>query len=64
MKRSVEGADRAQSTFLPGWLDEWVDEDSAVRAIEAFGDELGLAEMGSVSSSQRRAGPRVIPRSY
>jgi transposase len=46
MKRFIEGADRAQATFLPECLDDWVDEDNPVRAIDAFVNALDLAEVG------------------
>jgi transposase len=46
MKRFIEGADRAQSTLLPECLDDWVDEDNPVRAIDAFVDGLDLCELG------------------
>jgi transposase len=46
MKRFIEGAERHQSTLLPECLDDWVDEDNPVRAIDAFVDALGLLELG------------------
>ncbi len=46
MKRFIEGDDRAQSTLFPASLDEYVDEDSPVRVIEAFVDALDLGELG------------------
>src|SRR6476619_1972880 len=46
MKRFVEGADRGQSTLLPECLDEWIDENNPVRAIEAFVEALDLAALG------------------
>ena len=46
MGRSVEGADRGQATLLPECLDDWIDEDNPVRAIDAFVEALDLAEMG------------------
>ena len=46
MKRFVEGADRGQSTLLPECLDDWIDENDPVRAIDAFVDALELAELG------------------
>ena len=46
MKRLVEGADRSQSTLLPECLDDWIDEENAVRAIDAFVDALDLANLG------------------
>ena len=46
MKRFVEGPDRSQSTLLPECLDDWIDEENPVRAIDAFVDALDLAELG------------------
>src|SRR3990172_750769 len=46
MKRFVEGADRGQSTLLPECLDDWIDENNPVRAIDAFVDALDLASLG------------------
>ncbi|MBZ0210730.1 MAG: transposase [Hyphomicrobium sp.] len=44
MKRFVEGADRAQSTLLPEYLDDWIDEENPV--IDAFVDALDLGDLG------------------
>jgi len=46
MRRFVEGTDRGQSTLLPECLDDWIDENNPVRAIDAFVDALDLAELG------------------
>jgi transposase len=46
MKRFVEGADRGQSTLLPECLEDWIEEDNPVRAIDAFVDALDLADLG------------------
>jgi transposase len=46
MKRFVEGADRGQSTLLPECLDDWIDEENPVRAIDAFVDALDLRDVG------------------
>src|SRR5213083_39750 len=46
MKRFVEGADRGQSTLFPESLEDWIDENNAVRVIDVFVDELDLAELG------------------
>ncbi len=42
MKRFIEGVDRTQSTLLPECLDDYVAEDSNVRVIDAFVDEIDL----------------------
>ena len=46
MKRFVEGVDRGQTTFLPECLDDFVDEDNPVRAVDVFVDELDLGGLG------------------
>src|ERR1700745_1421312 len=46
MARFVVGDDRSQSTLFPERLDEYLDEDNPVRAIDVFVDELDLAELG------------------
>jgi transposase len=46
MKRFVEGADRSQWTLLPECLEDWIEEDNPVRAIDAFVDALDLADLG------------------
>ena len=46
MKRFVEGADRGQSTLLPECLDDWIDEENPVRAIDIFVEALDLKELG------------------
>src|SRR5574339_921643 len=46
MKRFVEGVDRAQSTLFPECLEDWIVEDNPVRVIDAFVNELDLAELG------------------
>lgn len=42
MTQFIEGLDRQQSMLLPEHLDDYVDENSAVRAIDAFADLLDL----------------------
>ena len=46
IKRFIEGECRAQSTLLSERLDDWIAEDSPVRAVDAFVDELDLARLG------------------
>jgi transposase len=46
MKRFVAGIDREQSTFLPGCLDDFIDESNPVRVIDVFVDALNLGELG------------------
>lgn len=46
MTRYVEGWDRRQNFLLPECVDDYVGEDNAVRVIDAFVDELDLADLG------------------
>ncbi|SMH40590.1 Transposase [Mesorhizobium australicum] len=46
MGRFVEAADRHPPSFLPACLEDYVDPDNPVRVIDAFVDELDLAEHG------------------
>ena len=42
MKRFIQGQDRNQSTLFPASLDAYIDEDNAVRVVDAYVDELDL----------------------
>ena len=46
MPRFIEGQDRHQVTLLPESLDDFITEDNAVRVVDAFVNELDLAELG------------------
>ena len=46
MKRFIEGTDRGQGTLFPECLEDWIDEDNAVRVIDVFVDELDLGRLG------------------
>jgi hypothetical protein len=46
MTRFIEGLDRSQTSLLPACIDDYVDEQSPVPAIDAFIDMLDLAELG------------------
>jgi len=46
MSRFVLGQDRRQAALLPECLEDWVDENNAVRAIDVFVDALSLGELG------------------
>jgi transposase len=43
MGRFIEGEDRGQSTLFPECLEDWIDDDNPVRAIDVFVDRLDLA---------------------
>ena len=46
MKRFIEGENRSQSVLFPERLDDYIDEDNPVRAIDVFVDELDLEGLG------------------
>jgi transposase len=69
MKRFVEGRDRSQIALLPESLDDYVDAENPVRAIDAFVDELALAELGFDAASPAMTGrpayhPAVLLKIY
>jgi transposase len=45
MTRFVVGDDRNQSVLFPERLDDYLGDDNPVRAIDAFVDEVNLAEL-------------------
>src|SRR4029077_13684780 len=56
MARFVVGDDRSQSTLFPERLDEYLEEDNPVRAIDVFVDELDLAKLGFGGVEPRATG--------
>lgn len=46
MAQFIEGLDRQQTMLLSECLDDYVDENSHVRAIDTFADMLDLAALG------------------
>ena len=58
MSGFIVGADRNQATMFPELLDDYVDEESAVRVIDVFVDELDLLGLGfkTVSADTGRPG--------
>jgi transposase len=42
----VEGVDRGQSTLFPALLDDYIDKDNPVRAVDVFVDGLDLGKLG------------------
>ena len=69
MKRFVEGVDRDQRTFLPECLDDFVDENNAVRVVEAFVEGLDLGALGFIGVDPKSTGrpsyhPSVLLKLY
>ena len=46
MSKFIEGQDRSQGTLFPERLDDYVDEDSPVRVIDVFIDDLDISGLG------------------
>lgn len=46
MKRFIEGECRTQAALFPERLDDWIEEENPVRAIDAFVGELDFATLG------------------
>jgi transposase len=46
MKRFIEGVDRSQATLVPEYLEDWIDEENPVRAVDVFVDDLDLFDLG------------------
>jgi transposase len=46
MSRFIEGCERRQKLLLPDCVDDYVAEDSPVRVVDVFVDELNLAALG------------------
>ena len=61
MKRFIEGLDRSQTTLLPECIDDYVDEENPVRAIDAFVDMLDLAALGFEVEAEATGRPGYHP---
>ena len=69
MKRFIEGAERAQSTLFPEYLENWVDESNPVRVIDVFVDALDLGQLGFDGVTREATGrpsyhPSVLLKLY
>ena len=62
MTRFVVGYDRSQSTLFPELLDDYLDEDNPVRAVDVFVDELDLAKLGFAGVEPEATGRPTIRR--
>ena len=56
MSGYIEGTDRTQATLFPDRLDDWIDENSAVRVIDLFVDEIDLGEIGFLRTAPAQTG--------
>jgi len=58
----IQGADRNQLILLPDTLDDYVDADNEVRAIDAFIDSLDVGAMGFKAEPTKEGRPGYNPR--
>lgn len=61
MSGFIKGADRNQATLFPESLDDYVAEESAVRVIDVFVDELDLASLGFKAEPAETGRPGYDP---
>ena len=61
MSGFIQGQARTQSTLFPEMLDDFVAEDSAVRVIDFFIDELNLAGLGFQTEPNSKGRPAYHP---
>ena len=61
MSGFIEGADRQQTTLFPECLDDYVAEESAVRVIDVFVDELDLSGLGFRTDANETGRPGYHP---
>ncbi|MFN4130802.1 MAG: IS1182 family transposase [Paracoccaceae bacterium] len=52
----IEGVDRGQTVLFPDRLEDWIREDSLVRVVDLFVDELDLPGLGFGRASPARTG--------
>ncbi len=69
MSRFIEGETRSQSVLFPERLEGWIADDNPVRAVDAFVEELDLAELGFVGAEPADTGrpayhPAVLLKIY
>ena len=64
MKQFVEGANRDQSTLFPECLEDWIDENNAVRVIDVFVDNLDLSGLGFTRVEPKATGRHHIIEPY
>jgi transposase len=62
MSGFIQGEDRHQATLFPESLDEYVAEDSPVRVIDVFVDDLDISGLGFKSEAAHTGRPAYHPR--
>jgi transposase len=61
MSGFIQGEDHSQATLFPKRLDDYVAEDSAVRVIDVFIDELDLSGLGFKTQPNDTGRPAYHP---
>jgi len=61
MSGFIEGEDRHQATLFPECLDDYIAEDSAVRVIDVFVDDLDLSGLGFKTTAEATGRPGYHP---
>jgi transposase len=61
MSGFIQGEDRSQATLFPERLDDYVAEDSSVRVIDVFLDDLDLSGLGFKTEPNDTGRPRYHP---
>ncbi|MDJ0918477.1 MAG: IS1182 family transposase [Woeseiaceae bacterium] len=62
MSKFIEGQDRSQGTLFPERLDDYVEEDSSVRVIDVFIDDLDISGLGFRTELAATGRPRYHPK--
>ena len=61
MSGFIEGENRYQVTLFPERLDDFIGEDSAVRVIDVFVDDLDLSGLGFQAEASATGRPAYHP---
>jgi hypothetical protein len=61
MKGFIEGESRSQATLFPERLDDYISEDSAVRVIDVFIDDLDISGLGFRTEANDTGAPAYHP---
>jgi len=62
MSKFIEGQDRSQGTLFPERLDDYVEEDSPVRVIDVFIDDLDISGLGFKAEPAHTGRPGYHPK--
>ncbi len=57
----IEGESRSQATLFPERLDDYISEDSPVRVIDVFVDELAIGTLGFKVQPEETGRPAYHP---